>query len=136
MFLFESHTHTHKYIFQLVLEAGSVDLHKKEQRGSHCKINSCLNLLMEKLRLKKIIGSLFKFLIIQTTVSSHGLTLPCNGERPDSVGSQKLPLLRNCIAKSSIQRTRKWKQRWSLVLEHIRLGGFGLTKPPLGFPGA
>lgn len=113
-----------------------MNLREKEQQGSHCKINSCLNLLMEKLWLKEIIGSLFKFLIIQTTVSSHGLTLPGNGERSDSAGLQKLPLLRNSIAKSSIQRTIKWKQRWSTVLGHIRIGEFDLTKPPLGLPGS
>lgn len=79
-----------------------MDLCKKEQWGSHCKINSCLNLLMEKLWLKEIIGSLFRFLIIQTTVSHHKALLCPAMERSDSVGLQKLPLLRNCIAKFSI----------------------------------
>lgn len=42
-----------------------MDLHEKEL-GDDRKINSCLNNLMQRLRLKEIIGSLFKFLIIST----------------------------------------------------------------------
>lgn len=78
-----------------------MDLCAKEW-GSNCKINSCLNNSVEKLRLKEIIGSLCKFFIIRTAVSSHGLTLLGNGERSDGVGFWKLSILRSCIAQSSI----------------------------------
>jgi len=59
-----------------------------------------------KLRLKEITGSFFQFPVIQTAVPSHGLTLWGHGERSSSGGLQKCPILRNCLAKSSIQGTR------------------------------
>lgn len=58
----------------------------EKEWGSDCTINSCFNNSVEELRLKEIIGSLFRFFIIQTAVSSRGLTLLGNGERSDGVG--------------------------------------------------
>lgn len=56
-----------------------MDLHEKEL-GKDCKINSCLNNSMERLRLKEIIGSLLKvFNYPPTAVPPHGLTLLGSG---------------------------------------------------------
>lgn len=46
---------------------------------------------------------------------------------------QKLPALRNCVAKCSIRKALKYKWRWSAGRDSIRLHGLGLTKPHLGF---
>lgn len=81
----------------------------EEKWGDECKINSCLNNSVERLRLKEIIGSLFKFLIIQTSVPSRSLNLLGNGERAGGSGLQNLPVLRNRVARLFIQKARRKK---------------------------